>query len=386
MAADEKKLPFLFIVGMFLIVVSIFSWAMWAAFSHEIMWFLKWLCIGELYIIDLFVNNPDILKLIDRVESIQRNSLEFRKDVAPLLLLSGVYIRYPIALLFSFYAWNCYKHPPKKMLRQKHDLDSLIKFQSEAWPYISPFVDYNPGKESSRAVGDPVPRKLPVFAESLAPEEWLVYNDIEVDPKTFEFDEKRAKRVFQSQVGLRWKGVDNAPEYARVLMAGFALKVARQRDDADVFLGEVAKCWTREKGLVLTPQVKTKMNNILKPSQAGQTVADIMNLHAYFVTAIIALLEYARKRGGVLAPAQFLWLRGVDRELWYALNSLGRRTYFTESSGAMSHYFVEKSLGKPIVSINVDNAMISLKSYLNSEYPEIPLKEQYVPKKENTGV
>ena len=48
----------------------------------------------------------------------------------------------------------------------------------------------------------------------------------------------------------------------------------------------------------------------------------------------MGLLNEARLKSGVLAPAQFVWLKLVDRRLWYALHSLG---FETEGSGRYLH-------------------------------------------------
>ena len=63
---------------------------------------------------------------------------------------------------------------------------------------------------------------------------------------------------------------------------------------------------------------------------------------------MVRALWYARSEGGVLAPAQFLWLRGHDRALWYPLNNLGRKSFHIEAMGAMCQYKAEKRVSRPI--------------------------------------
>jgi hypothetical protein len=56
----------------------------------------------------------------------------------------------------------------------------------------------------------------------------------------------------------------------------------------------------------------------------------------------------------------FTWLKGVDRPLWYALTSLGRRAPFVEGLGASAHYAAERRLGRALQSPAVAGAVEAL--------------------------
>jgi intracellular multiplication protein IcmP len=77
-------------------------------------------------------------------------------------------------------------------------------------------------------------------------------------------------------------------------------------------------------------------------------------------------LTTAREEGGVLAPAQFVWLRAHDRTLWYPLNNLGRQSLHMEAIGAMAHYKAEKLVSRPIPRPKVEDAVKSTKEYIES--------------------
>ena len=87
----------------------------------------------------------------------------------------------------------------------------------------------------------------------------------------------------------------------------------------------------------------------------------------------MSLLNTARKRNGVLAPAQFSWLKLVDRPLWYALQSLGFETEGTgrylhpnprvEAVGARDHWAVERAADIPIPKPTFDRALIALRRH-----------------------
>ena len=87
----------------------------------------------------------------------------------------------------------------------------------------------------------------------------------------------------------------------------------------------------------------------------------------------MSLLNAARSRHGVLAPAQFAWLKLVDRPLWYALQSLGFETegvgrYLhpnprVEAVGARDHWAVERAADIPIAEPSFDHAIIALQRH-----------------------
>jgi hypothetical protein len=86
--------------------------------------------------------------------------------------------------------------------------------------------------------------------------------------------------------------------------------------------------------------------------------------HAYPATRALALLAYARTKT-VLPCADFLWLKAVDRPLWYALNNLGRRAYHVEGAAAISHYLSERAARAAVSAPQVAAAADGILLYLD---------------------
>lgn len=103
-----------------------------------------------------------------------------------------------------------------------------------------------------------------------------------------------------------------------------------------------------------------------------------MDKHYYEKCVFSALLEEARKTG-VLATAEFIWLKKVDRDLWYMLSQTGRTASFCEISGAWAHYLTEKKVGRKIATPMVHKAIDAADKYLFETHdnykPEIHYKE-----------
>lgn len=272
-----------------------------------------------------------------------------------------------IAVALAVYTMFAY---PTNRFHGKFNLESMISIQAKTWPVVTPFIKYNPTKTKSRPPGARVPSELPLFAEALYPEEWMAHNRIRVINGVPDRDQMR--RALMNQLGQRFDGIDSLPEHIYCLLAALALKGARKRDDCDKLMGEMAKCWTQETGFVPSAAVKSTVAKTLTNKKIVEPLLDVMNKHAYVTTAMIAVLGWARLQGGVLAPAQFVWLRGEDRTLWYPLNNMGRRSFHVEAAGAMAHYQAEVGAGKAIIIPRLEAAVVAIAQYISETRAKIP--------------
>lgn len=117
-----------------------------------------------------------------------------------------------------------------------------------------------------------------------------------------------------------------------------------------------------------------------KTDQEGVTAYAIRG-HRYESTVLVALLLAAR-RFGVVGCMTFTGLRKVDRSMWYALESAGRRLPFFEASGIMAQYEYEMALlavgkgqHKPHEG-RVESAIAGLKEALESQVNYAAAPEQ----------
>ncbi|MGU3661145.1 secretion/conjugation apparatus DotM-related subunit [Methylobacterium fujisawaense] len=76
-------------------------------------------------------------------------------------------------------------------------------------------------------------------------------------------------------------------------------------------------------------------------------IRDILSeRHGTPVTMMLAALEAARCGRVSCAPSEFLWLKKVDRRLWYAMSNLGRASFHIEGIAAIAHFREEKIHGR----------------------------------------
>ncbi len=379
------------------VVVLAALYGLWYFFEGPIVSILRWIRLGELNLVAVFTDRFDaVIKALPQM-TVQPHAEKLRPsdlDAKTLWNVSaalGDIMRWPVALIMGASAFWMLFHAPTAKFKNKYDLEGLIRIQSQTWPTISPVVNFDPGKTSARVPGTPVPAELPLFAESLAPAEWIAWARIPVIDNVP--DKEGIRQAFITQLGPRWEGMTGLKPHHRALLAAFALKGAQKRKESDDLLGLIAQCWSprsdgREGGLTLNDAALAQINSVLNDRSLLGPALEQAAHHAYRTTALIGVLRWARDQGGVLAPAQFLWLRGQDRGLWYALNNLGRRTFHAEGAGAMAHYMAERAVdngkGRALLMPRVDTAIPPVLEFvkdLQIKGGHIPALQEGAPKR-----
>lgn len=394
-AYDEELMMLVLII----VVLGIIGWVLWLAFTPQITEMFRHWRLWEMAIVSKFVPEgygvqyPDVrnpVTLAGLQEFFQKAPVEeiTGKHLAIAADLSQQALRIPIAVILGALAVLIALWGPHSRFKTKHTLETLIKKQVKAFPYIAPFLDFDPSKMPPRSPGDAVPEDLPLFAEALSPEEWIAYNRLPMpDGK---IDPEATSAALAKQLQSRWRGWQHCPPYIQILLACFCLRGIRSREESDAMLGRLAQCWNHKGGfsLLKDPKLLGDARGVLRGKKA-EPLHKLMRQHAFLATAMVRALDHARSEGGVLSPGQFIWLRGHDRELWYPLNNLGRQAYHPEALGAMAHYKLEKLTQRPVPSPKMDSAVAALKGYFESgnarPIPPLAYKKKSEAKKVQQG-
>ena len=254
---------------------------------------------------------------------------------------------------------------PAERFRRRFDLRGLAEAMGEQWPYAL---------HALRRGNIRLPLDHPRWGMALT--EWAFVDrfDLLVDPaaESPEPHRERTRMTLERQLGEPWRGPDALPLHAQALAGLFALRgvafvAADERTAADLDrrtaagLRELAWQAARRKDNDYRPAAADyrRVIQATRPSLDHAAVRDAIGQHGYTHTVLMRLLDEAR-RGGVLPPALFAWLKGVDRPLWYALTSLGRRAPFVEGLGACAHYAAERRMGGALHSPAVAGAVEAL--------------------------
>lgn len=362
-------------LGILAVVIIVIIGIFWYYFQTDIRSLIRWIRFVEMWGVSWFL--PDdytveyagkdypFAKGLEKAPTYSKQDLAY-EHLAYFSALAMQPLRWPFTIiLLSLAIWALFRGP-QTQFRTKLGLQGLMRRQAKNFEAIAPFVTFDPSTQPPRAPGSPVPAELPLFAEALGPEEWLAYHAIPIpDGK---IDRGEALKAFALQLGAPWRGPARLAPEKQILLAAFCLKAQRKRADSDTMLGRLAACWDPKKGLRLSRDAKLlrEARTVLSDADAVGPILAKVNQHAFETTALLRALATARSEGGVLAPAQFLWLRGHDRALWYPLNNLGRQSHHVEAMGAMAHFRVEKMTARPVPVPKLDEAVDSLAEYMAS--------------------
>lgn len=358
MAEDHKDDD---VVKFFLVLCTIVlvSIVVWIYLHTQISSGIRWIRVGQLYIIRFFTDNLNELReQLINLEPAQV-SIHYLTFTTKWVMS---YLKLPVTIILGIFATVSFFLNFDSKYTRKFGLEKIIEEHAKAFPVITPITKLNPLKSGFRTLGTAVPSKMAPFAEALSPEEWVAYKAIPMPNN--HLDRSVTRQCFLKQLGRRWRSPQKLPVYMQALYVAFAMKAGGLRKESDEFLAELSKCWDPKRGMRFSSPVKKIMRTHIDHPDTGRIIAKLALRHAFTTTAMLRLLQNAREFGGVLAPAQFLWLRAVDRHLWYPLNNLGRAAVHIEASGAIAHYRAEKSANKPIPNPKIEPAVDGLIDYL----------------------
>lgn len=336
--------------------ILFFLWYAWhAQIVTAILYIKEW----ELYLVGLF--NPDANAALVALKKIDPASVDFNALQA-ICAKIGNYLKYPIAIILGIFALILFKSGAKSNFRTTFNMNKLLLQEKENWPQISPVAhldlvneDIDAGKWAMAENPIAFFKKHKLVREELEP---IPENSLAKDQKTIaKLVRPKAFQVLARQLGRPWQGPDKLKIYARALFAIFAAKAEGDREVATNMLRQIAA--SSEHGKLDFSGV----DELLKKHRNSKIVAKINDRHAYELTMMATLLEVARL-DGVLASAEFLWLKPVDRQLWYMLNTVGRRVAPIEVAGPYSHWLAEKGLGRKLTVPMVEQAIVAMEIYL----------------------
>lgn len=286
----------------------------------------------------------------------------------------GRFWRIPACVFIGLLALVCMVRAAPSRFKRSFDLDGLVREQVPSFKMSAAFL----GRELSLtppADGVPLPADYALTAD-----EWIGRFGCDANCV---FYETRARRSLTAQLGPRWAGPESASPGQAALrgLRPASHRSARGRHRAArrrVGRAGIGRGQPTEP-LVPAGDMIVYASKLLENPEAFGEARRVTADHAYTAPAPMSLLNVARRRHGVLAPAQFAWLKLVDRPLWYALHSLGFETegigrYLhpnprLEALGARDHWGVECAAGVPIIEPDLTRAMQTLRRPARARAP-----------------
>ncbi len=254
-------------------------------------------------------------------------------------------------LLLVLAALTYFKFGNRKFTKT-YSMQSLREIEQENWPEIRPVLTLDLVKEDIEE-GPWAMAKTPL---NFCKENELIHPVEKNKRKVWKLDRGAASRLLTMQVGPVWTGPIDLPIHMQALVIIFIARAERERDVANKLLAQIAR--SAGGGKLDFTGVSALMKNKYAQSRIIQWLGA---RHAYVYTMMASLLEIARS-DGVLATAEFLWLKPVDRRLWYVLNTVGRQTAVVEVAGVHAHWLAEKKIGRSLRTPMVVEAVNALEA------------------------
>lgn len=299
------------------------------------------------------------------VQNLTLNQAHYISDRA------GKYLFYPLSALMGSIGLFYFFTNINMRLKHKFNMRSLLEKEKKVWPQVKIASTLDILQEDLE-VGP--------WAMAQTPMQYAKHNKL----ITVEFAEKkdsgfskmksadfkvtldrmRAGGAFAAQLGRLWRGVDTMAPYRRAIFAIFAARGCRDTKVAQKFVHQLA-----------TSAAEGKLDcsggdALWKKYIDDSGIKKIITAHAYEFTVFISLLMFARE-DGVLPSSDFLWVKPIDRRLWYVINNVGRQTPAVEVGGIFAHWNTEAALKRPLSVPLVVDAVHALELAL-SEILYIP--------------
>lgn len=305
-------------------------WFFFDTFVYWTSWILYWLWL----IVDSGPTHLWVASKVNLLASLANNAKTVTFDqwlgvmnqtsgilflfVGPIVLLSGVGLAQHPMLPFR----------SRRLITAK----TLPKIVSAFAPSVIPIVAaHGPNglKDDSSAAN----------AWALKPEEFAERHNL-ISRKIL--DREATQAAFEAQVGPLHNGAQGWTDYERALLAVFGLQVfLGNRKAATKLLDDLNRsCMVkglRRKAPTYLP-LYSLADKAFAQVMAAPGCAELLAMHKYKRTALAGL--YGRDLR--LPSARFLWLKGVDRTLWYALHSADTAKVFVEGAGALGQARAEK--------------------------------------------
>ena len=268
----------------------------------------------------------------------------------------GIWFTVPSSIILLGMSYYLYFHDASSRFVKEYTMKSLQSCAKIEWPQITPITQQDlastPLDEGPWAMAE-----LPIsFAKR---NHFILIGKDKEGNKRWLIDRVKAHRQFVLQVGGLYKGVESLPIHLKAIVVILALRALHKRPESNKYIFQIAAS-AAAGGQLNFSGVEEKIQAIKNES----IITFLESKHAYITTWMATLLELARTEG-VMASAEILWLKPLDRRMWFVLNTVGRQVPFVESAGPFAHWLAEKKLNRPLRIPMVDTAVNGLELALN---------------------
>lgn len=306
-----------------------------------------------------------------------------------ILSYTGKWMRWPLSFILICFGIIAIYLGKTASLTRRLNMDTLLEHNDERFSCLKPVVgkgEYLLAQESYDTGNWRIAQSPLQFAaehqllldEAGKPFELnqiltngLGYTELPAFGNAF-FAEKKAHKILEAQLGGKYSGFGSLTSVRKALLAAFLAYAGGEKDVCISILNEVSENYQEDEN-------KAPLSTVLEQNSFQKRCVGIFNKHkiilkepcilkhiTFELPFFMSVLTRARKKG-VLASSQFIWLRPLDRTLWYTLNQCGGRTAWAESLAPWSHYMREEKMSKTLKNPQFTMAIKSLHYSLDAQ-------------------
>ncbi len=318
------------------------------------------------------------------------------EQMEAVLRYTGKWIRWPFAILLVLIGIPAVLMGRTGRLVRRFNMESLLRNNAESFACLKPVL----GRGNSLLSPDSYDSGL--WRVARTPLQFALEHELLLDPHGNPFlpkqalkngvaseesevwgdarlDEAKTLIVLQKQLGPVFTGFEGLSPCRQAAAAAFIAYADGDKKECIAVLDAVSRSYTEDKNVASCPVLaEAAFAERLKAAwekHQGILEEKVLTSHmAFELPWFMALLTRARKKG-VLAGSQFLWIRPLDRSLWYALNQCGGRAAWAEAFAPWVHYMAEEKAGRTLSEPHLTHAVASLRNALDAQgwLVDIPL-------------
>ncbi|WP_304333974.1 hypothetical protein [Conchiformibius steedae] len=184
-------------------------------------------------------------------------------------------------------------------------------------------------------------------------------------------DEDKARRYFTMQLGRTYLGEHSLSDYHKAIIGVLLAYIERDNNEATQARRAISRSYSAKLD-VIKPDYRAGLA-LFEQYKHSPLAAPVFQRHAYINSLILGLYTYAKqvRKIGVCPAHYFIWLKPLDRLLYYALNNEGRDVAWTECAGIVNHTYYETEMGKAIFQPYVDECILAFRTECQKVIPEI---------------
>ncbi len=308
-------------------------------------------------------------------------------EVYLVLAYTGTWVKYPFAVLLALMGTIALCLNKKSLLYRKFSMDSLAKHNQNFFPCIYPVVGKGKALQTIESYDLGLWQIARTPAQFCVEHQLVNYADGKEIPWEASFkhgianmdlpaygkmllQKNNCQDVFTAQLGHKKRAFHELPILRQALVTAF---LAYGNDDKETALSILNTCSLSfvedEKSATCKCFSDKEFLSFIKKNydKYGQTHSKLIVRHSSFeLPWIMSLLYFARKKG-ILAPSQFLFVRPIDRPLWYALHQCGGQVAWSEALAPWLHYNAEERAEKTLDDFSWEDAHLFMENTLASQ-------------------